>query len=256
LGIAVLVTVSCAAPPIDWDDPAPLPPDLATAPRLAFDAQRRLVGRPAPLVSPPVFTGQCTASARVAQDSSSGDWYAVWWGARMDSTADVLVSRSSDAVTWSPALRVDSTDAGRVGCERPAPAIAADRGNVFIVYAMTAREGPGIFASHSMDRGMMFHSPVAVVYGERIGLAAVAARGDMVAVVYEDPNTLPRRISLALSRTMGHLFQHRMTVSPNTGQPARSPGVALGDGKVAVTWTRGASTDASAPRVVRLGEVR
>jgi hypothetical protein len=103
---------------------------------------------------------------------------------------------------------------------------------------------------------MMFHSPVAVVYGERIGLAAVDARGDLVAVAYEDPNTLPRRISLALSRTMGHLFQHRMTVSPNTGQPVRSPGVALGDGKVAVTWTRGAPTDASAPRVVRLGDVR
>lgn len=248
--------MACAQEPVDWNEPAPLSPELATTPILAFDAQQRLVGRPASRVAPPVFTGQCAGSARVAQDTSTGDWYAVWWGARTDSTADVLVARSSDGVTWSPALRVDSTDAGRVGCQRPAPAIAADGGNVFVVYAMTAREGPGIFASHSMDRGMMFHSPVAVVYGERIGLAAVAARGDIVAVAYEDPNSAPRRISLALSRTMGHLFQHRMAVSPSTGQPVRAPGVALGDGRVAVTWTGAVPADASAPRVVRIGELR
>jgi hypothetical protein len=166
-----------------------------------------------------------------------------------------VVSRSTDGLTWSPAVRVDSTDAGHVGCQRPAPSIGADAGNIHVAYAMTAREGPGIFASHSMDRGMTFHSPVAVVYGERLGLTAIAARGNLVAVAYEDPNTSPQRVALAFSRTMGHPFDVREIISPSTSA-ARAPAVALGDGRIAVTWTRGPATDASAPRVLRIGELR
>jgi hypothetical protein len=119
---------------------------------------------------------------------------------------------------------------------------------------MMAREGPGIFASHSMDRGAMFHAPVAVVYGERIGRAAIAAEGNIVAVAYEDPNTEPRRIGLALSRTMGHLFQSRMSVSPPATQ-AGDPAVAVAGGRIAVTWRR-ARGGADSARLVRFGEIR
>ncbi|MEX2153937.1 MAG: hypothetical protein WD825_11410 [Gemmatimonadaceae bacterium] len=45
----------------------------------------------------------------------------------------------------------------------------------------------------------MFQSPVSVVRGERIGLTAIAARGDIVAVAYEDPNCDPPRVSLAVT---------------------------------------------------------
>lgn len=99
----------------------------------------------------------------------------------------------------------------------------------------------------------MFHSPVAVAYGERIGRAAIAARGDVVVVAYEDPNTEPRRISVALSRTMGHLFQARVPVSPPSGH-ARAPDVALGDGRIAVTWLRG--DDSTAHRMLRIGQLQ
>ena len=244
----------CGPEPIEWSDAVPLPPQLASSSSLAFDAQQQLVPRTPPTIALPVFTGQCASSVRVAHDTT-GDWYAVWWSVRNDSTADVVVSRSTDGTTWAPAIRVDSTDVGRVGCDRPVPSIMADAGNVHVAYAMAAREGPGIFAAHSMDRGMTFHSPVAVVYGERMGLAAIAARGDLVAVAYDDPNSNPERISLALSRTMGHLFETREVVSPSTG-PARAPTVALGDGKIAVTWARGAANDASAPRMLRTGDLR
>jgi hypothetical protein len=252
--VLALLANACAPDPIDWEDPAPLPPELASTTELAFDEGRRLVARRPPDIPFPVFTGQCAGSVRVARDTT-GNWYAVWWSIRSDSTADVVVSRSPDGVDWAPPTRVDSTDAGRIGCRRPPPSIDADGGNVHVAYVMTAREGPGIFASHSMDRGMMFHSPVAVVYGERIGLTAIAARGDLVAVAYEDPNTEPTRVGLALSRTMAHLFQSRSLVSPATG-PARAPGVTLGDGVIAVTWAFGAAMDASAPRVLRIGELR
>lgn len=254
---AILLTslaAGCARRAIEWQEPGPLPAELAAATQLEFDAQNRLIARPAPSIPLPVFLAQCVGSVRVARDTI-GDWYATWWSARSDSTADLVVSRSADGVTWSPAMRVDSTDVGRVGCQRPAPAIDVNAGNVHVAYAMTAREGPGIFASHSMDGGMTFHSPVAVVYGERIGLTAIAARGDFVAVAYEDPNSVPRRVGLAFSRTMAHLFQTRELVSPSSGA-ARVPGVALGDGRIAVTWATGPATDVSAPRVLRNGELR
>lgn len=252
--LACLLAGACSPDPIDWAGPTALPPELASTTDLAFDPQGHLVVRPPPSISPPTFTGQCAGSVRLTHDTT-GHWYAVWWSIRPDSTADVVVSRSTDAVSWAPPVRVDSTDAGAVGCKRPPPSIDAYAGNVHVAYAMTAREGPGIFASHSMDRGMMFHTPVAVVYGERPGLTAIAARGDIVAIAYEDPNTNPTRIGLALSRTMAHLFEWRSLASPATGA-ARAPGVTLGDGKIAVTWARGAANDASAPRVLRVGELR
>jgi hypothetical protein len=183
------------------------------------------------------------------------DSYATWWAARADSTAEIVVSRSSDGTTWTPPVRVDTTDVGRVGCRRPPPSIAADAGVVHVVYAMTAREGPGIFASHAMDHGMIFHSPVAVVYGERIGLTAVATHGNRVVVAYEDPNTNPQRIAVAFSRTMGHPFQERDLVSPPI-ESGRDPRVALGDGTIAVTWARGAPNGEPTPRMLRVGVLR
>jgi hypothetical protein len=244
--------LACGRAPIEWSEPAPIAAELATDSALAF-ADTTLVAARAPRVVAPDAPGQCAGSARVAHDSSTGDWYAAWWGKRADGTADILASHSRDGVAWAPPVRVDTSDAAPVGCDRPPPSVTADAGNFYVVYAMTAREGPGIFASHSMDRGTMFHSPVAVVYGERIGRAAVAATGSIVAVAYEDPNTEPRRISLALSRTMGHLFQSRMIVSPPTGR-ARAPAVALRAGRIAVAWSRGDSASAT-QRMVRFGEI-
>lgn len=252
-----LLCWACKPEPIEWGEPTPLPPALASTTDLAFDAEQHLVARRPASIILPVFTSQCTGSVRVARDTT-GDWYAVWWSARLDSTALVVVSRSTDGVTWGPAVDVDSTDAGRVGCRRAAPSIDADGENVHVAYAMAAREGPGIFASHSMDRGMTFHSPVAVVYGEHIGGTAIAGRGDLVAVAYEDPNSDPQRVAVAFSRTMAHTFETRELASPPTGA-ARDPGIALGDGKIVVTWARGAAgaaTDAPAPRVMRIGELR
>jgi hypothetical protein len=249
-GLSLLA--ACARPPIDWSEPQPTAADHAIDSLLIFDG-KDLTARSAPRAVLSEAPNRCTGSARVAHDSSTGDWYAAWWSARPDSTADLVAAHSLDGIRWRAPVRVDTADAGRVGCNRPPPSVAADGGNFFVVYAMTAHEGPGIFASHSMDRGTIFHAPVAVVYGERIGRAAIAAQGDVVAVAYEDPNTEPRRIALALSRTMGHLFQSRMSVSPPTGH-ARAPAIALAGGRIAVTWIRGDAD--SVQQMVRFGELR
>lgn len=262
--LSIAALWGCERPRIEWSDPAPLTPSLAQAADLAFEGEKLVPKPPAATTVPvPAVGDQCQASVRVARDGT-GDWYAVWWAVRQDSTADLVVSRSSDGKTWTRSVRVDSTDAGRTGCQRPAPSLVADAGNVHVAYAMTAREGPGIFAAHSMDRGTTFHTPVTIVYGERIGSSAVAARGNLVAVAYEDPNSDPRGVGVAVSRTMGHTYEPRAIVSPAIGD-ASSPRVALGSDRVAVTWTQGrvqASRggepviEAGAPRMFRVGVLR
>jgi hypothetical protein len=191
---------------------------------------------------------------RVSGDSASG-WFAAWWAENLDSTADLVLSHSADGINWSPTMRVDSTDVARTGCTRMPPAVFVDGQNVHVAYAMTASEGPGIFVSHSMDSGMTFHTPVAIAYGEQPGRVAVAARGDLVAVAYEDPNSSPSRIAVAISRVAGHGFEAGIIASPPAGE-AHEPGIALGNGLIAVTWSSGPASNASAPRIVRVGTLR
>jgi hypothetical protein len=251
---ALLAVLSCSRGPIDWNEPVPLPPRLAGAPELGLDVNGHLVARTPPPVTLPVFIEQCPATIRVSGDSASG-WSAVWWAVRRDSTADLVLSRSTDGVTWSAPARVDSTDTNATGCNRVPPGVFVDGSDVHIVYAMNASEGAGIFVAHSMDGGATFHTPVTVAYGEHPGRAAVAAHGDLVVVAYEDPNATPRRIAVAVSRTAGHLFEPSMIASPPSGD-ALFPGVALGDGLIAVTWSPDSVPNASGPRIVRTGILR
>lgn len=235
---------ACTPAAIDWEEPVVVPPSSDSA---------GTGGAPATAIAQPA--GSCPGGVRIARDAGSGESFAAWWAVRPDSTAELVVARSTDGVQWGDPVKVDTLDAGRTGCRRMAPAIVAYAGHVQLAYAMAAKEGPGIFASHSMDRGQIFHSPVAVVYGERLAPPSIAARGDLVAVAYEDPNTNPRRIGLAVSRTMGHPFQSRSVVSPPTGE-ASSPTVELRDSTVTVTWTSTPRPPAAARRMMRRGRIR
>jgi hypothetical protein len=173
-------------------------------------------------------------------------------------TASLVVARSTDGgVSWAPAVMADSTDRGRSGCRRPAPFITADslNGFVHVVYFMVAAEGAGVFFVHSMEGGAMFHSPVVIVYGERVSAAAVASRGDTVAVAYENPNADSPQIWLALSKTAGHIFERRLAVSPATSVASR-PAVAVRNGRVAVAWFDTERGGGNAATVMRMGTPR
>ena len=232
--------VACATGPVEWQDAAPKQETQAPAAVAAA-----MVPRPA---------GQCPASVRTAV-SNTGRHYAVWWSLRADQTADLVASSSPEGRSWSAPQRIDTVDAGRVGCARPAPAIAAEGSNVHVVYAMNAVEGPGFFLTHSMDDGVLFHSPTAVVYGNNPRLADIAAAGNFVIVAYEDPNTRPTRISIAVSEGMGHLFEYRQVVSPASGDVLAEPRVWTDGRRVTVSWKRTAR-DSSTTRVERTGLVR
>jgi hypothetical protein len=227
--LLLLAVVSCAAEPVLWDEVTP--GDIDESP-LGYRA--------------PEIPGICRETFVWAHEN--GVVHAAWWNVRPDSTADLMVARETKASGWSIPERADTMDAGRVGCRRRAPAIAVSRGNVHLAYGMTAKEGPGVFTVHWMQG--MTHAPVAVVYGERYGRTDIAARGDTVVVAYEDPNSNPRRIGLALSTTASHLFQYRTLVSPPTGE-ASDPLVALDSGAIIVAWTR--TLRATQERVMRRG---
>ncbi len=256
----------CAEPPVRWRESTSAPPAATAEAQLAVDTAGNVRWVAAEIVpsTTPAGPTACPGSLRVAR-TGEGELYAVWWAARADSTSVLLAARSRDGgATWPEVAPVDTADRGRTGCRRPAPSVTADgaKGYVHVAYSMVAPGAPGVFFAHSMPGPLMFHAPVPIVYGERPGRTSIAASGDIVAVAYEDPNGLEPRVGLALSRTLGHTFEHRVPVSTGAGA-ASEPRVALAGGSVAVAWRRRRSAhgdmgDASASpgaMMIRLGEI-
>jgi hypothetical protein len=190
----------------------------------------------------------CAASLRVA---SSGKFtYAVWWKVRSDSSAALMVARSTDGEAWGKPVVADSTDHSRRGCARPAPAIAADSASqyVHLAYFLEPSAGSGVFFAHSMDSAATFHSPVPIVFGTNPSRVSVSSHGDKVAVAYEDPNASEPIIGVAFSRTMGHLFEARMQATSSDGR-ARQPVIRVSKDSVYLWWSEySANHDVTATR--------
>jgi len=190
---------------------------------------------PSLLQSAPSGTA-CPGSFRIAKAGT--DKYAVWWESNRDSSVALMTSRSSDGRTWAAKIAADTTDHGVRGCGRPAPAIAADSasGYVHIAYFSEPKNGPGIFFAHSMDKASTFHSPVPIVFGRNPSRVSVASSGDKVAVAYEDPNASQPMVGVALSRSMGHIFESRSIATSENGR-ARQPVVRLAGDSIRLWWS-------------------
>jgi hypothetical protein len=111
-------------------------------------------------------------------------------------------------------------------------------GYLHIVYFIEGADGAGVYFTHSMDKGRMFHAPVPVVYGNAPSRASVAGIADSVVVVFEDPNATTPRIGIALSRSAGHIFEQRSEVTPEDVR-AVAPWVALDRRRITVWWKEG-----------------
>ena len=254
-GILVIATAvaGCNGAPLTWDNAVTAAGDALPG-RLLIDAgQLRFTTDTAALVAPAV-PGSCPGSARIALSGTSGtERYLAWWAPRTDSSAALLSARSTDAGrSWSTPEPVDTADHRPTGCSRPAPAIAADSasGYVHVAYSMRDAQGAGIFFSHSMDRGRMFHWPVTIVYGDHLTDVAIAAHGDTVAIAYIEPSSDHPQLGLALSHTMGHIFEDRLTV-PSSAD-ASDPAIAIGSGRIGVAWVHHTPGGASS-LVTRIG---
>jgi hypothetical protein len=249
-----VLLAACADQPVNWD-PARVDsargavvvtPDGALRP----DSLAALAAR-----LPPPDTAMCPGSLTLAR--AAGHLFGAWWHARPDSGAVLLAAHSDDEGRhWSASAPVDTTDVGAAGCSRAPPAIAADSasGYVHVAFALVGKEGPGLFFAHSMDGGASFHAAVPIFYGEKLGRSSVAADGDHVVVAFEDPNSRMPRVGLALSRTMGHIFEERILPISDDNGAATHPRAAIRGRRVAVAWDRSEPSDSAATLVaIRAG---
>ena len=220
--VALITALGCNNSPVEWGEV------------VYSNAPRGPVEYPGPLQSVPSPTA-CPGSLRVAKTSAHE--YATWWESRPDSSAVLMLSRSGGR-SWGPAVIADSTDHGARGCGRPAPAIAADdsSGYVHLAYFAEPESGAGVFFAHSMDSGATFHSPVPIVFGRNPSRTSVASSGDKVVVAYEDPNSSQPVIGVALSSTMGHIFESRINGTSENGR-ARQPVVRLAGDSIRLWWS-------------------
>jgi hypothetical protein len=260
----VACAAACAADDaVAWRDPVregempdSVPAVMALARALAADSERFAAGVDAP---PPLRDGSargCGATLR-STPTVDGLSFAAWWAVRPDSGAVLVVARDSAGQLGDPVV-VDARDRGVMGCHRPAPAIAYDArgGYVHLAYWLQPADGAGVFFAHSMDQGRTFHSPVAIVYGERPAMTSVAAHGDTVAVAFEEPNAPRPESWLALSCTAGHIFERHAVPVSGTDVSAQLPRVALGAGAVGVSWVQHTSPDDEGIRMIRVGTLR
>jgi hypothetical protein len=241
---ALLGAVACRNDRVRWEAPRAITGDtlglVTVTPAASVEFARPLTALH------PEDSLACPASFAVVVDGAAA--YAAWFRRRPDSSVAIVAARSADGgKTWSTPGMVDSVDVSRAGCARPSPSIATAEGYVHVSYSMKAPEGHGVFFAHSMDHGATFHSPMIVVYGDRLSATTTAAHGMRVAIAYEDPSGSGKRIDVALSRTQGHTFEPRERASPDE-MPATRPRIAIRDSIVALTFA-GVDTTSRALRI-------
>ncbi|HEY4133027.1 MAG TPA: hypothetical protein VGM50_20595, partial [Gemmatimonadaceae bacterium] len=202
-----LAILGCEKAPIAWTDPITIA-QSAGATRLVVDSNGQAKFTTDSLHDPDATTPQSNGLCRTSLVHAAGitRLFAAWWSVRRDSSAILYAAASPDAgKTWAAPIVVDTSDVSSFGCTRPAPSVTTVGDDVYVAYSMIAPEGKGVFFAHTM--GMMLHSPVPVIYGERLVSTAIAADGDRVLVGYEEPNGTRPQIDLAYSVTQGHIFE-------------------------------------------------
>lgn len=238
--LSMILALGCGSPSaLQWEDVQPLEGTLSERSALVLaEGSPGVLGESAGVGDLPPGP-LCAGSLRVARDGQ-GSLLAAWWSPKDDSSAILLVARRAEGEgsAWGSPVIADARDASRLGCDRPAPAIAADgaTGYVHLAYFLDSpTDGRGVYGGHSMDAGAYFHAPVPVVFGDRPVRTAVANAGELVAVAYEDPNSERARVALAVSVTAGHLYEHRSEASP-ASMRATMPLVAITGRRIAVAW--------------------
>jgi hypothetical protein len=245
--VVLVLVAGCGSTGVLWEEPRSAPGDTLGALILGGEGTVGF-GRLAASAMP-ADSLRCDGSFVIASEGPRT--YAAWLRRRADSTVVVVAARRDGGNAWTTPATVDSVDVGKFGCSRPPPSIAVADGYVHVSYSLKAPEGFGVFFAHSMDQAATFHSPMTVIYGDRLSVTAIAAHGMRVAIAYEDPSGSRRRIGVAISKTQGHTFEPREVGSPDE-MPATRPRIAIRDSMIALSFG-GAD---GVGRAVRLGVLR
>jgi hypothetical protein len=249
----VVLASACDKPPVEWTDPVPIEQPAGPARLVVEGDSARFVADSVTPLALPAMPGRCVDGTVVAQGERPGALAAAWWAVRPDSSAVLYTAASADSGrTWGTTFAVDTTDVSSNGCRRPPASLATVAGDLYLAYALTAPEGTGVFFAHTM-MGMV-HSPVPVIYGQRIVATAIAADSQHVVVAYENPNGTRQQIGVSISVSQGHLFETHTTASRGVDN-AVAPFVAFTDSTLAVSWLTRRNPDATPSRVVRVGTV-
>lgn len=249
---AAVLLSACDKPVVVWSDPTPMdePPAgsiLSVDPAGKTGFIQAGVQMPAP--SKP---GLCPATVVMAAGKTR--LHAAWWAVRPDSSAVLYAGSSPDSgKTWDSTVPVDTTDISSTGCSRPLPSLAVVGDDEYLAYSMKAPEGTGVFFAHTM--ASMLHSPVPVIYGERLVATAIAADSQRVAVAYEEPNGRREQVNVALSASQGHLFEQHVSASRSIDVALR-PMVAFTGDQLAVSWVTRRPLETATSRVVRVGRLQ
>ncbi len=219
---AALVVAACDKPPVEWTDPASIAqPSAPSRLDLAAGVPQFVVDS-APTEVLPASIGRCD---RVISRSGLRKSAAAWWSVRSDSSAVLYVSASADSGrTWGTPTAVDTSDVSSAGCRRPPPSLVTVGDDVYVAYSMAASEGTGVFFAHTMSG--MVHSPVPVIYGERLVATAIAADARHLVVAYEEPNGTRQQIDVAISvvarwHILFEMARRRRQCSVDNGDGAR-----------------------------------
>ncbi len=245
---ALITMAACSDTSVQWAEPQAAPADTTGVMALGEDATP--IYHAIRDYQIPTDPGMCPRS--VASAMNGAHQYSAWLRVRPDSSVKVMAAEW-DGRQWTAPAVVDSLDVGTFGCSRPSPSVAVSEadGYVHVAYSLKAPEGYGVFFAHSMDRGRSFHSPMIVVYGDRLSATSIAAHGMRVGIAYEVPSGSAKRVDVALSRTQGHTFDPRERASPDE-MPATQPRIAIRDTVVALSFAGVDSTN----RAIRLGYLR
>ncbi|HJU67470.1 MAG TPA: sialidase family protein [Gemmatimonadaceae bacterium] len=257
---ATLLVAACARGPIEWQPQRDIGSTIGPTTRLAIDADGspRLIEEPTLDVALPAAA---CAGSLVTTRAGGAERYAAWYVPRSDSSVVLQVARSTDGgATWSTPVVADERDQGRRGCSRPRPSLLVDSTTSYVhaAYFIEPSEGAGVWYTHSMERGTLWHERIGVLYGEEPVATSIASAGDTVMVAYEHPGSAGRRLGLAISRQAGHTFDERLRVVRVSGS-ARNVRVALRAGRVALAWSETLAGDSSSRRPttrVMLGSLR
>jgi hypothetical protein len=241
-GATAILLTACDKPAVEWSDPVPI--DSATAARFTENA--------APPPAFPEQPGLCRTAFVTEQGATR--LHAAWWAVRPDSSAVLYVGASADSgKTWDPPVRVDTTDVSSNGCSRPLPSLAVVGDDAYVAYSMKAPEGTGVFFAHTMSS--MTHSPVPVIYGQRLVATAIHADSQRVAVAYEEPNGRREQVAVGISTSQGHLFERHVPASRSIDGAVR-PVVALHGDTIVVSWVARRPMETATTRVMRIGRLQ